>query len=80
MLVAGQSIWQMLPLGPPGKGNSPYQVFSAFAGNPLLISPELLIEDGLLSDSDIEAAAVGPTASVDYGQVASSKMPVTGPE
>ncbi|MBI4800740.1 MAG: 4-alpha-glucanotransferase, partial [Desulfarculus sp.] len=46
---AGMSLWQMLPLTPtePGRGNSPYNSASSFAGNPLLISPELLVEDGL---------------------------------
>ena len=45
---AGQGWWQALPLGPTGYGNSPYQPLSSFAGNELLVSPELLIEDGLL--------------------------------
>lgn len=45
------NIWQILPIGPVGYGNSPYQSYSAFAGNPLLINIELLIEEGLLPDS-----------------------------
>lgn len=49
LVDAGQSLWQILPLGPLGFANSPYQSPSAFAGNPLLISPEKLVEDGLLS-------------------------------
>ena len=49
---AGQRIWQVLPLGPTGYGDSPYQCFSAFAGNPLLISLERLIEDGLLTEEE----------------------------
>ena len=49
---AGQSWWQALPLGPTGYGNSPYQSLSSFAGNGLLISPDWLIEDGLLRASD----------------------------
>src|SRR5271154_7526969 len=49
---AGQSWWQSLPLGPTGYGNSPYQSLSSFAGNELLISPDWLIEDGLLRASD----------------------------
>ena len=49
---AGQSWWQALPLGPTGYGNSPYQSLSSFAGNGLLISPDWLIEDGLLRPSD----------------------------
>ena len=44
---AGQRLWQVLPLGPTGYGDSPYQCFSAFAGNTLLVSLESLIEDGL---------------------------------
>ena len=47
-MTAGQGWWQALPLGPTGYGNSPYSCLSSFAGNGLLISPELLIEDGLL--------------------------------
>jgi 4-alpha-glucanotransferase len=49
---AGQSWWQALPLGPTVYGNSPYQAMSSFAGNELLISPDGLIEDGLLRASD----------------------------
>jgi 4-alpha-glucanotransferase len=51
---AGQTIWQMLPLGPTGYGDSPYQLFSAFAGNPLLISPDRLARDGMLSQRDLD--------------------------
>ncbi|MGO9260562.1 MAG: 4-alpha-glucanotransferase [Bryobacteraceae bacterium] len=52
---AGQSWWQALPLGPTGYGNSPYQPLSSFAGNELLVSPDWLIEDGLLRADDCEA-------------------------
>jgi 4-alpha-glucanotransferase len=65
----GQGIWQVLPLGPTGYGDSPYQCFSAFAGNPLLISPDLLLEHGHLQPSDIEDAPLFPAAVVDYGPV-----------
>jgi 4-alpha-glucanotransferase len=65
---AGQSWWQALPLGPTGYGNSPYQALSSFAGNELLISPEGLIEDGLLRSSDCEAASFTASA-VDYNAV-----------
>src|SRR5512132_2672772 len=51
---AGQTIWQVLPLGPTGHGASPYGALSAFAGNPLLISPEKLVEDGLAPRSALE--------------------------
>src|ERR1044071_4062302 len=49
----GCKLWQVLPLGPTGYGDSPYQCFSAFAGNPYLISPELLLQDGLLTQADL---------------------------
>src|SRR4051794_22511163 len=49
---AGQRWWQVLPVGPTGFGNSPYQSFSTFAGNPLLVSPELMAEAGWLSPDD----------------------------
>ncbi|KJS80048.1 MAG: 4-alpha-glucanotransferase [Peptococcaceae bacterium BICA1-8] len=52
---SGQKYWQVLPFNPPGFGESPYQAFSAFAGNPLLISPDKLIQDGLLEIKDIES-------------------------
>src|SRR5690554_4242928 len=48
-----QKYWQILPFNPPGYGESPYQAFSAFAGNPLLISPEKLVRDGLLELEDL---------------------------
>src|SRR3984893_6615303 len=51
---AGQSWWQSLPLGPTGYANSPYQALSSFAGNRLLISPDDLIEEGLLQAEDCE--------------------------
>ena len=65
---AGQSWWQMLPLGPTGYGNSPYQSMSSFAGNGLLISPDWLIEDGLLPASDPQARSF-PQNKVDYSAV-----------
>lgn len=65
---AGQSWWQMLPLGPPGAGDSPYQCFSAFAGNPDVISPDLLVVDGLLGKSDLQVKRLR-TSRVDYPRV-----------
>ena len=58
---AGQSWWQALSLGPTGYGNSPYQSLSSFAGNGLLISPEWLIEDGLLRSSDCSVPSSSPS-------------------
>src|ERR1700689_2536948 len=54
---AGQNIWQVLPLGPTGYGDSPYQLFSAFAGNPLLVDLKSLRERGLLSLQDLTSAS-----------------------
>ena len=54
LVAAGQSLWQMLPLGPTGYGDSPYACYSAFAGNTLLISPEQLLKDGLVDRSDLK--------------------------
>ena len=65
---AGQSWWQALPLGPTGYGNSPYQPLSSFAGNGLVISPEWLIEDGLLQATDCQAGPF-PQHETDYNAV-----------
>jgi 4-alpha-glucanotransferase len=65
---AGQSWWQALPLGPTGYGNSPYQALSSFAGNGLLISPDWLIEDGLLDHGDCAAPSFS-LSNVDYNSV-----------
>ncbi|MDT4965425.1 MAG: 4-alpha-glucanotransferase [Acidobacteriota bacterium] len=64
----GQSLWQVLPLGPTGYGDSPYQCFSAFAGNTLLISPEKLVADGLLNSTDLSTIPDFPEESVDFGR------------
>lgn len=66
---AGQKLWQVFPLGPTGYGDSPYQCFSAFAGNPLLISPEKLVEDDLLSLDEIEAYPQDDPHKIDFGHV-----------
>ncbi|MDX1654806.1 MAG: 4-alpha-glucanotransferase, partial [Candidatus Competibacteraceae bacterium] len=66
---AGQGLWQVLPLGPTGFGDSPYQCLSAFAGNPLLLSPQLLVEEGWLEESWLTDAPVFPKERVDYGRV-----------
>src|SRR5713226_7320086 len=69
LVRAKQSWWQILPLGPTGYEDSPYQCFSAFAGNPNLVGPELLIQDGLLREQDVAAGLSFPEDSVDYGAV-----------
>lgn len=67
LVSAGQTLWQVLPLGPTGFGDSPYQGFSAFAGQPLLISPDELEKVGLLTKEELEAFPNLPTKYVDYG-------------
>jgi len=71
--MAGQTAWQILPLGPTGYGDSPYQPFSAFAGNPLLIDPVALAEEGLLTRDELEAATAPSDCRVRYGEVIGSK-------
>jgi 4-alpha-glucanotransferase len=66
---AGQAYWQIMPLGPTGYGDSPYSAFSAFAGNTNLVSPEKLVESGLLEASDIQDAPDFPAERVAYGKV-----------
>lgn len=72
----GQSLWQVLPLGPTGYGNSPYMCFSAFGGNPLLISLQKLVEDGFLDPQAIAAPPAFPAHRVDYGAAYSWKKPL----
>lgn len=73
---ANQSLWQVLPLVPTDNGGSPYSSCSAFAGNALLISPEKLMEDGLLTEADLQAAYVEPSARVDYKKASDAKLPL----
>ncbi|MBM3145932.1 MAG: 4-alpha-glucanotransferase, partial [Chloroflexi bacterium] len=70
----GSSLWQVLPLGPTGYGDSPYQCFSAFAGNPYLISPEALLADGLFTRDDLHGRPSFPVERVDYGAVIPYKV------
>lgn len=64
-----QTYWQILPLGPTGYADSPYQCFSAFAGNTLLISPEKLLDDDLISEDDLADKPDFPIDKVDFGSV-----------
>ncbi len=74
---SGQGYWQVLPLGPTGYGNSPYQPLSAFAGNPYFISPEKLIEEGLLSWDDVNCMDFGGNQEcVDYGKLYENRYKV----
>jgi 4-alpha-glucanotransferase len=72
----GQTLWQVLPLGPTGYGDSPYQSFSSFAGNPYLISLEELVQMGLLDQVVLDQAPVLPRERVDFGAVYQWKMPL----
>jgi 4-alpha-glucanotransferase len=76
LAAASQRLWQVLPLNPTGYGDSPYQCFSAFAGNPLLISLERVRDRGLLSDSDLAGAPPFPEDRVDFGVVIAHKRPL----
>jgi 4-alpha-glucanotransferase len=72
---ARQQIWQVLPLGHTGYGDSPYQCFSAFAGNPLLVSPDDLVAQGLLTEADLGQPSF-PDGDVDFGAVHAYKAPL----
>lgn len=73
---AGQSLWQILPLVPIGYGNSPYQSTSAFAGNILLISPDEMVEMGLLTAEDLGEIPTFDKERVDYDAVKAYKLPL----
>ncbi len=71
--AAGQTLWQVFPLGPTGYGDSPYQCFSAFAGNPMLISPELLFQDGLLTREQLSLNQKFNPGEIDFGTIINFK-------
>lgn len=73
---SAQRIWQILPLGPTGYGNSPYMCYSAMAGNPLLISLERLRDDGLLTDEDLADVPDFPLSPIDFQRVEHYKIPI----
>jgi len=75
LAAAKQRLWQVLPLGPTGYGNSPYAALSAFAGNPLLISLEFLAERGWLTP-DHFSALPGPSGPIDHEAVTAQKLPL----
>lgn len=76
LAASAQKMWQMCPLGPTGYGNSPYQCFSAFAGNPLLIDLDDLVERRLLGADDLLTVPQLPADRVDYPAVIASKIPL----
>ncbi len=70
LAASGQSLWQILPLGPTGYGDSPYQSFSTFAGSPYYISLDALIEEGLLTEEECSSVDFGnDTKKVDYEKI-----------
>jgi 4-alpha-glucanotransferase len=71
---SGCKLWQILPLGPTGYGDSPYQCFSAFAGNPYLISPDFLRRDDLLHPDDLAEEPDFPDDAIDYGRIIPWKL------
>ncbi|MBB6042026.1 4-alpha-glucanotransferase [Oribacterium sinus] len=73
---AGQSYWQILPLGPTGYGDSPYQSFSTFAGNPYFIDLEQLQEEGYLSEGDCAELLEASESQIDYGMLYEKRYPV----
>src|ERR1700761_3601965 len=72
---SGLGIWQVLPLSPPGMGNSPYSAISAFAGNPLLISLERLADRGWIGKDKLKGL-VAPSAKVEFEEVIAAKLPL----
>jgi 4-alpha-glucanotransferase len=76
LVDAGQSLWQVLPLGPTGYGDSPYACFSSFAGNPLLVSLGSLTERGLILPDELKNVPLFPQDRVDYGALIRWKVPL----
>lgn len=73
--MAGQSYWQILPLGPTSYGDSPYQSFSTFAGNPYFIDPEMLVEEGLLTQKEADSYDFGKKSDeIDYGKIYNTRF------
>ena len=73
---AGQKYWQILPLVPPGNGNSPYMSPSSFAGNPLLLDLEELLEEGLLTEEECRSAESSSLDRVDYRTLWETRPPL----
>ena len=76
LVESDQQYWQVLPLGPTGYGNSPYSCYSAMAGNPLLINPEMLRDDQLLADEDFANLPEFPLDYVDFERAIALKVPL----
>jgi len=74
LAACGSKLWQTLPLGPTGYGDSPYQCLSAFAGNPYLVSPDMMLADGLINANDLANIPTFPEDRVDYGAMIALKI------
>ena len=74
LAATGQKLWQVLPLGPTGYGDSPYACYSAFAGNTLLVNPDRLLADGLLNQEDLDNYPRLPNDRVDFERVSKAKQ------
>lgn len=74
LVSAGQTLWQMLPLGPAGMANSPYMSLSAFAGNPLLIDLQELYTQGLLTQDDLASNSNESGSKINYQSVLQFRM------
>lgn len=76
LAASGQTYWQVLPIGPTGYGNSPYQLLSTFAGNPLLLSLQRLADLGLVNGKELATARILEGGEVDFGNVLAAKTPL----
>src|SRR5579884_2850962 len=74
--TAKQTLWQILPLGPVGYGNSPYSCISAFAGNPFLISLERLVERGWIDAKRLQSLPDGEGCAVNFHELETKKLPL----
>ena len=73
---AGQKYWQVLPLGPPARGNSPYSALSVFAGNPLFIDIQSLVKQGLLPEYDFLGLQRDPSPRADFDAAWAARLPL----
>src|SRR5688500_12332745 len=76
LATAGFEYWQLCPLGPTGYGDSPYQCFSSFAGNPYLIDPAALVDAGLLTEPEVQPLRGLSRDRVDFGELYHRKLPL----
>ena len=73
---SGQSYWQILPLGPTSYGDSPYQSYSTYAGNPYFIDLDELVKEKLLKKAEVDACDLGGDDKIDYGKLYNNRIPL----